>query len=350
MYFNWTERIRNSIYILLSVCIMISFKLKPLKSFCFLSYVKEKNRRVSLCHSLTLVIFWILKHLNPRVSTKRTEIRNWEFCGSPLVDFRPPSFLCTSVCQRETWSWQLEMLKRGHIWMLASNRQCLLNCSVILSDQCLEHEKLLVLSFCLYTEIFICTTSQKEIVLRVPTRERGGYCQYKSFFFFFQFLVNGKPRAGLATILRWLPSLNLLPPLKKPQWCELAWLSQEQKPLHRQGKTSYAKSAPQSSDREYRGHEPPLPTPSRTILATSQFLKSLQKTHTVIHFNWHLQLLVIDHLEKRHKTLDACVGRTKAGYRPLTAAVCPYYWALSHKCLCLLHSHFWFRILNDVPP
>lgn len=170
------------------------------------------------------------------------------------------------------------------------------------------------------------------------------------FFFFLLFLVNGKPRAGLATVLRWLPSLNLLPPLKKPQWCELAWLSQEQKPLHRQGKTSYAKSAPQSSDRGYRGHEPPLPTPSRTILATSQFLKSLQKTHTVIHFNWHLQVLVIDHLEKRRKTLDACVGRTKVGYCPLTAAVCLYYWALSHKCLCLLYSHFWYRILNDVPP
>ena len=41
------------------------------------------------------------------------------------------------------------MLKRGHIWMLASNRQCLLNCSVILSDQCLEHEKLLVFVFIL---------------------------------------------------------------------------------------------------------------------------------------------------------------------------------------------------------
>lgn len=318
MYFNWTERIRNSIYILLSVCIMISFKLKPLKSFCFLSYIKEKNRRVSLCHSLTLVIFWILKHLNPRVSTKRTEIRNWVFCGSPLVDFRPLSFLCTSVCQRETWSWQLEMLKRRHIWMLASNRQCLLNCSVILSDQCLEHEKLLVLSFCLHTEIFICTTSQKGIVLRVPSRERGGYCQYESFFFFIPCKWQAKGRAGHCSEMT--AKSYLLPPLKKPQWCELAWLSQEQKPLHRQGKTSYAKSAPQSSDREYRGHEPPLPTPSRTILATSQFLKSLQKTHTVIHFNWHLQVLVIDHLEKRQNIRWLC-GKNKGGL-PSTDCSC----------------------------
>lgn len=186
------------------------------------------------------------------------------------------------------------------------------------------------LSFCLYTEIFICTTSQKGIVLPVPSRERGGYCQYQSFFLF---PVNGKPRAGLITILRWLPSVNLLPSLKKPQWCEL-----EQKPLHQQGKTSYSKSAPQSSDTEWKGHELPLPTPSRTILATFHFLKSLQKTHTIIHFNWHLQALVIDHLEKRHKTLDACVGRMKVGYSPLTAAVCPYYWALSHKLLCILYS------------
>lgn len=76
----------------------------------------------------------------------------------------------------------------------------------------------------------------------------------------------------------------------------------------------------------------------RTILATFHFFKSLQKTHTIIHFNWHLQALVIDHLEKRHKTLDACVGRTKVGDSPPTAAVCPYYWALSHKLLCILYS------------
>lgn len=137
------------------------------------------------------------------------------------------------------------------------------------------------LSFCLYTEIFICTTSQKGIVLPVPSRERGGYYQYKSFFFFF--LVNGKPRAGLATILRWLPSVTLLPPLKKPQWYELAWLSQEQKPPHQQGKTFYSKSTPQSRDTKWRGRELLLLTPSRTILATFHFLKSLQKKR--FHYN-----------------------------------------------------------------
>lgn len=220
------------------------------------------------------------------------------------------------------------MLKCGHIWMLASNRQCLLNCSVILSDQCLEHEKLLVFVFIL--RYLFVLLHKKELFSLYPP-ERGEATVNTSLFFLFP--VNGKPRAGLITILRWLPSVNLLPSLKKPLWCEL-----EQKPLHQQGKTSYSKSAPQSSDTEWKGHELPLPTPSRTILATFHFLKSLQKTHTIIRFNWHLQALVIDHLEKRHKTLDACVGRMKVGYSPLTAAVCPYYWALSHKLLCILYS------------
>lgn len=171
------------------------------------------------------------------------------------------------------------MLKRGHIWMLASNRQCLLNCSVILSDQCLEHEKLLVFVFIL-KYLFVLLHKKELFSLYLP--ERGEATINTNLFFFF-FLVNGKPRAGLATILRWLPSVNLLPSLKKPQWYELAWLSQEQKPPHQQGKTFYSKSTPQSRDTKWRGRELLLPTPSRTILATFHFLKSLQKKR--FHYN-----------------------------------------------------------------
>lgn len=69
---------------------------------CFLSYIKEKNRRVTVCHSLTLVIFWILKHLNPRVSTKRAEIRNWEFCSRPFSWLQATKFsLYISLPERD---------------------------------------------------------------------------------------------------------------------------------------------------------------------------------------------------------------------------------------------------------
>lgn len=56
-------------------------------------------------------------------------------------------------------------------------------------------------------------------------RERGGYYQFKPLFYGYD-----KPTIGFATLLKWLPSVNLLHLLnKKPQWCEVAQLRQEAK-------------------------------------------------------------------------------------------------------------------------
>lgn len=133
------------------------------------------------------------------------------------------------------------------------------------------------LSFVFILKYWFVLLHKKKLFSLYP--QRGGYYQYKSFF---PCKWQAKGRASHRSEMT--ASVNLLPPLGNHSGMNWLGLARSKKPLHQQGKTSIPKSPLQSRDTKWRDRELPLPTPSRTILATFHFWNLFRRRDFTVSF------------------------------------------------------------------
>lgn len=161
--------------------------------------------------------------------------------------------------------------------------------------------------------MIFCTPAQQGIALPAPPRERGEATVNANPPFFMEMTSHCEV---LATFLKWLPGVHLLPLLnKKPRCCEVAQLRQEAKAHHQQGKTSDCRHPSPNwvnlvwQDEE-KERELPLPTPSRTFPSHFPIFEICSED---THFNpfqlIHFQALGNHHLETKNKTWDAWIEK-----------------------------------------